>query len=112
MIYVFKHPDKELWVETSQRMTDKHVYFDNDGLEWQRCWGVPQLVTLMGADVDSANQFVRKTSGWSTGEMWDYSKELSEKRKDKRGYDQVEKAYDAKKERQAADKKNSRKSAS
>ena len=40
--------------------------------------------------------------------MWDYSKELSEKRKDKRGYDQVEKAYEKKREAEVLQKKKAR----
>jgi hypothetical protein len=111
-VYIFKHPDEDVLVEVSQRMTDNHVFIDDDGLEWQRVWSVPSATLFLKADVDSSKQFVDKTKGWSAGEMWDYSKELSEKRKDKRGYDQVEKVYVSKKEKEKKAKSEKRRGSS
>ena len=110
--YIFKHPSEDVHIEIIQRMKDEHVFIDDDGLEWQRVWSVPSANVFLNADVDSSKQFVDKTKGRTAGQMWDYSKELSEKRKDKRGYDQVEKSYEAKKEKEKAHKKKNRKDAS
>ena len=96
-IYIFKHPEKEEHEEVVQKMADEHVYFDNDGLQWQRVFTAPATISLgLISDTDSSSQFVDKTKGWTAGEMWDYSKELSERRKDKRGDDHVERAHSKK----------------
>lgn len=94
-IYVFKHPDKEEYEEVLQKMSDEHAYADSSGLQWQRVFTAPATISLgLISDTDSSSQFVDKTKGWTAGEMWDYSKELSERRKDKRGDDHVERARD------------------
>ena len=78
-------------------MADEHVYLDDDELQWERVFTAPATISLgLISDVDSSSQFVNKTEGWTTGEMWDYSKELSERRKDKRGDDHVERAHNKK----------------
>ena len=91
---MFKHPDEERYKEVVQKMKDKHVYFDDNGLEWQRVFVAPTTISVgIQSDMDSSSQFVDKTKGWSVGEMWDYSKELSEKRKSKRGDDHLERRH-------------------
>ena len=96
-IYIFKNPNAEQYVEVLQSMKDDHVFIDDNGLEWQRVWTAPTTSMGLNSDPDSSRQFVDKTKNWSVGEMWDYSRELSEKRKAKRGDDHVERAYDKKK---------------
>ena len=96
-IYIYKHPEKNEHIEVVQKMSDFHIYIDYDGLEWERVFTTPTTSIGLRSDVDSERQFVDKTKGWTTGDMWDYSKELSEKRKAKRGDDHVERAYDKKK---------------
>ena len=88
-IYVFQHPEHPIVIEVSQSMNEPHVYVDDEGTEWNRVWTVPETAMGLDVDADSSKQFARKTEGWSTGDMWDYSKELSEKRKSKRGEDHI-----------------------
>jgi len=97
-IYTYKHPDKEEYMDVMQKMNDRHVYIDDDGVEWRRIWSVPSLSVGLNLDADSSQQFVDKTEGWTTGDMWDYSGELSEKRKSKRGYDHIGEAQEKKRQ--------------
>ena len=34
--YIFINPDTQEEIEVQQRMTEPHVYIDENGLEWQR----------------------------------------------------------------------------
>ena len=79
-------------------MTEPHVFVDDTGLEWQRVFTTPTTSIGLKADMDSSQQFVDKTKGWSTGDMWDYSAEMSDKRKSKRGYDHIGEAHDKKRQ--------------
>ena len=97
-VYVFKHPEHPIIIEEVQKMSDPHVYIDEDGLEWERVWTTPTTSIGMNSDPDSSQQFVDKTKGWSVGEMWDYSKELSEKREGKRGHDHIKHTYETKRQ--------------
>lgn len=108
-LYVFKNPNADEYVEVIQRMTDEHIFVDDEGIEWQRVYTAPTTSIGLKANADSAQQFVDKTKGWTAGEMWDYSKELSEKRKSMRGDDHVERAYDKKKAKEKKAKQNARK---
>ena len=40
-LYVFKNPNNNKIIEIVQKMTDKHVYVDQDGVEWQRVFLSP-----------------------------------------------------------------------
>ncbi len=104
-IYIFKNPNNDTHVEVHQKMSDPHVFIDNEGVEWERIWTSPTTSVGMSSDPDSSQQFVDKTKGWAAGDMWDYSKELSEKRKSKRGDDHVERAYEKKKAKEKKDKR-------
>ena len=97
-IYLFKHPDTDETIEVVQKMNDAHVYADENDVEWERVWVAPNASLDSQIDADSHKQFVNKTKGWSVGQMWDYSKELSEKRKDKRGHDHIGEAHEKKRQ--------------
>jgi hypothetical protein len=99
-LYLFKNPNKDEYVEVHQGMKDDHSFVDDNGAEWERVWTAPQASMGMNSSPDSESQFIDKTKGWSLGDSWDYSKELGEKRKDKRGHDNVGETYENK--RQAA----------
>ena len=105
-IYIFRHPEYPIVREELQKMTDPHVFVDSEGVEWERVWTTPTAAMGMNSDPDSSQQFVSKTKGWSVGEMWDYSKELSTKREGKRGHDHVK----AKHEKAREEKINKNKS--
>lgn len=95
-IYLYQNPKTKMVIEISQSIHDSHEYKDQDGLIWERVFTVPQLNTngTLSADIDS-KKFVEKTSNkkGTYGDLWDQSKELSEKRIKKYGYDPIKKKY-------------------
>ena len=106
-LYLFKNPEREEYVEVHQKMKDKHVFIDDRGIEWERVWTAPTTSIGLQNDADSSQQFVDKTKGWSVGDMWDYSKEMSEKRKSKRGYDHIGEAHEKKRQKEVDSRKPS-----
>jgi len=96
-IYIYKHPQKEEYIEVLQGMNDEHIYFDEDGLEWKRQWSLPQ-VSVEGGNINPFDNkaFIDKTGKMkgSLGDVMDLSKEMSEKRKQiTGGKDPVQEAY-------------------
>ena len=90
-LYLYQHPESEEVIEVVQSVKDKHEYIDNDGTTWNRVW------TVHNAAIDSQNDgsqesFMKYTKDkcGTIGDLWDASKEASEKRKSKEGYDSVE----------------------
>ena len=93
-VYLFKSPKTQEVIEVVQKMTESHVYVDEDGLEWQRIFLNPNM------SVDSENDgteegFLRYTSNrkGTLGDIWDASREASEKRKQATGHDAVQEKY-------------------
>lgn len=86
-IYVFSNPDNPSeTVEVVQGMNDKHVYFGEDGKEWNRVFFSPQIAQDTRIDPYSAEHFKRKTERSKTvGDLFDMSKEMSDMRADKNG---------------------------
>lgn len=83
--YLYKNPETEEIKEVFQKMTDKHVYFE-EGVEWKRVWTVPQASMDSNVDVFSEKDFMKKTAnGGTIGDLWDRSTEWSEKRAEKSG---------------------------
>ena len=94
-IYVYKHPEKEEYVEVLQGMKDEHSY-KKDGLAWERVFLAPNASIDNDIDPFSGRQFVDATAAkkGTVGNMMDYSKELSAKRAEKRGgVDPVKEKY-------------------
>lgn len=95
-VYVYKHPNKEKFIELVQSMNEEHVYIDDSGLKWDRVWTNPQLNTDSNINPFDNAHFVNKTGSMagSYGDMLDYSKELSDKRKSMNGgIDPVQQKY-------------------
>lgn len=80
--YIYKHPEKEEYIEVIQSMNEDHVYFDENGVEWKREWTNPQLNCESNIDPFSNTDFIEKTGKMkgTVGDVQNYSKELSEKR--------------------------------
>ena len=80
-IYIYKHPEKEEYIEVLQGMNDEHVY-EQDGLAWERVFLAPNASIDSDVDPFNGRQFVDATAAkkGTMGDMLDYSKELSEKR--------------------------------
>ena len=85
-IYIYKHPEKEEYIEVLQGMNDEHVY-EQEGLEWGRVFLAPNASIDSDVDPFSGRQFVDTTAAkkGTMGDMMDYSKELSMKRAEKNG---------------------------
>lgn len=92
-IYIYQNPKTEEYIEVVQSMKDEHVYVDENDLEWSRVWFVPNASIDENINIDSASNFDSSLEGknYTMGDAWDKSRELSEKRKSKYGYDPVKK---------------------
>jgi predicted nucleic acid-binding Zn ribbon protein len=92
--YVYCNPETGEVKEVLQKMNDEHVYEEN-GVKWSRVFTVPQVgIDTVKINPFSKNDFLKKTEKNGTiGSLLDRSKEMSEKRKDKEGYDPVQQKY-------------------
>jgi len=94
-VYVYKHPDTDQTIELVQKMNEEHAYVDKEGVKWQRVWQTPN--TMIDSDIDpfSQEQWNNKTKDGkgSVGDLWDRSRELSEKRKKALGHDPIKDKY-------------------
>lgn len=93
--YIYEHPETGELTEVVQGMNEKHEFFDENGIQWNRVYTVPQI----GIDVKNINPFSKKDflkktdKPGSVGDLLDRSKEFSERRKDKEGIDTIEQKY-------------------
>ena len=94
-IYSFIHPETEEEIDIIQKMNEPHVYVDENGVQWKRKWELPNAQVDTKIDPFNKREFADKTSDkkGTMGDLWDRSKELSLKRKEKLGYDPVKKKY-------------------
>ena len=80
-IYIYKHPETEEYIEVFQGMNDEHKYSDDSGLEWKRVFIAPNAAMDLDANPFDRQSFVDRTKGGGTmGDLWDRSKEMSDKR--------------------------------
>ena len=94
-LYVFKHPEKDVVVEVVQKMQETHVFIDDKGTESERVWDPPN--TSMDANQLDGSQesFMKYTENkkGTIGDLWDVSRECSEKRVQKYGRDTVKEKH-------------------
>ena len=85
-IYIYKHPEEDIYEEVVQGMNDPHV-FSKDGVEWKRVFIAPNASISTNDNPFSQNSFIEKTGKMkgTMGDMMSYSQELSEKRAEKSG---------------------------
>ena len=95
-IYLFKNPNSGKIVSVFQLMNDEHTYSEGN-IKYERVFTVPNAAIDSEIDPNSAQQFVEKTGKMkgTLGEIWDYSKELSEKRAKSSGVDPVRQQAEA-----------------
>jgi hypothetical protein len=93
-LYVFKHPETEEKIEIVQKMSDEHIYIDENGLKWNRVFQIPNASIHMQIDGTKEN-FMNYTSNkkGTLGDLWDASREASEKRTKQYGHDPVKKDH-------------------
>ena len=90
--YIYQNPKTGKKKEVLQSMNEPHVYSE-DGLAWERVFTVPNSAIDTIIDASKPRDFLRATNKKMTlGDMWDESGRLSEKRKQKLGYDPVKDA--------------------
>lgn len=79
--YSFSHPDTEEVIDIWFKMSDDKIYIDKNGVEWSRIITVPNMMMDSRIDPHSKKAFLDKTKKSGTlGDLFDLSKELSEKR--------------------------------
>jgi hypothetical protein len=94
-LYTYEHPETGETKDILQGMNEDHVYIDSEGLKWNRVFISPNASIDANIDPFSNKQFLEKTGSTkgTYGELMDRSKEMSEKRKNKLGFDPVQKKY-------------------
>lgn len=92
--YLFKNPKTGKIIEIIQKMNEAHVY-EKDGVTWERVFTIPRTAIDSEIDPNSEKSFCEKTKNknYTLGDLWDTSRELSEKRKSSAGIDSVEQKY-------------------
>jgi hypothetical protein len=90
-IYEYTNPETDEVIEVVQGMTDKHVFVDDQGVEWLRVFNVPNAAIDSDIDPFSKSDFLKATAkkGMTAGDMMDLSEKLSKKRESSRGLDPV-----------------------
>jgi len=94
--YIYQHPSNGKVISLIQSINDKHEYIDPKGIKWNRIFTSPQINAQEKLSVNSSQQdFVRVTSSQrgNVGDLFDRSKELSEKRQKIYGKDPVKNKY-------------------
>jgi len=89
-LYLFKNPVTGKVVHIHQSMNDEHIYSEN-GIQFERVFTSPFARLDSEVDPFSQQQFVEKTGKMkgTLGDIWDYSKEMSEKREKIVGQDNI-----------------------
>lgn len=91
-IYVYQNPKNKKIIEINQSVHDSHEYIDKSGLKWNRIFTSPQLNTdgTLKSDCSEKefSEYTKNKKG-TIGDLWDRSRELSEKRKKIYGKDPV-----------------------
>jgi hypothetical protein len=94
-LYIYQNPKTQEVKEIVQSIHDKHEYFEN-GIKWNRIFTVPQVGIDSKLDANSTEKdFAEKTKNKKdkVGDLWDRSRELSEKREKLYGKDPVKEKY-------------------
>jgi len=95
-IYAYINPNTKEIIEISQSVHENHIYVDDSGLQWERVFTAPEINThgKLKAECSSHefSEYTRNKKG-NLGDLFDRSKELSEKRKKIYGKDPVKEKY-------------------
>jgi hypothetical protein len=95
-IYIYEHPESKQRKEIIQSVHENHEYIDQDGVRWNRIFTLPELnindkLNEYSTDKDFAS-YTKKRKG-TIGDLWDKSRELSEKREKIFGKDIIKDGY-------------------
>ena len=64
-LYTFQHPKTKEVIEVNQSMTDKHVYTDEKGVEWNRVWDTSYQVGVITRELIQGIRKVSNVNGKS-----------------------------------------------
>lgn len=107
-VYIYQNPKTKKSIEIVQSIHDSHEYYDEKGVKWNRVFTTPQVNTEGTLEADCSEkkfaEFTKNKKG-TIGDLWDRSKELSEKRAKIYGEDPIKKQY---KEKWSKQRKNRR----
>ena len=86
-LYTYENPKTGETVDVLQGMSEKHSYTDENGLEWQRVFQVPNASVDSQIDPNNPSAFIDATKNkkGTYGDLIDKSAELSEKRASQHG---------------------------
>ncbi len=95
-IYQFSHPRNLTVIDVIQSMKEPHVYIDEEGVEWDRVWTSPNasIDTQNDGSKEGFMKYTKNKKGGTVGELWDASREASEKRKKEYGQDNVQQKFE------------------
>lgn len=88
-LYTYIHPETGEQIDVLQGMNDVHQHFGPDGKEWRRVFYAPNAAIDSISSIDPFNtkKLAAKTGQkkGTVGDLWNVSKEASERRADKIG---------------------------
>lgn len=89
-LYIFENPNTGKTKQVFLSIKEDKVYSEK-GVAWRRVFLAANLSVDTKIDANSQRDFVEKTKNknYNLGDMWDKSKELSQKREKDRGIDPV-----------------------
>lgn len=92
--YLYEDPDTGKIVTVIQGINEEHKY-QEDGKEFNRIFTLPNTSIDTQIDPFNKSDFLDKTRGkkGSYGDLWDASKEASQKREEKLGSDPIKKKH-------------------
>lgn len=81
-LYSFQSPTTGEIIDIYFGMNDPKEYRDSEGVLWERVWEKPHATVHGNSDPFDSKAFVEKTRNMkgTVGDLWDMSRELSEKR--------------------------------
>ena len=94
--YLFENKKTGEIREVFFHMNEEKIYFDEKGTKWNRIFTKPQAKIDSQIDAMSEKDFVEKTGkkNLTLGDMWDMSREASQKREKLIGNDPVKEKSD------------------
>jgi len=79
--YTFQHPKTEEIIDIFFKMNDEKKYIDEKGIAWNRVFYPPTFAFDTMIDPHDEKAFIKKTEkGGTVGDLFDISKEMSERR--------------------------------
>ena len=94
-VYIYENPKNGDIKEIVQSINDKHEYIE-DGIKWNRVFTTPQINTEEKLNANSTEKDFARVTGkrkGTVGDIYDASRELSEKRAKIYGKDPVKQKY-------------------